>query len=353
MLNRPDALEVRGGDTVQMQETARALRGLDVEVDLSTELTSDLAVYDLVHLFNLNRPDSTSIQARHARARGKPFVLTPIHQLMERYDRGGRPHGLSALYRALPEGVMNRVRAWYLRRPYRDKDKAWILRHAAAVLPATDVEADRLRLDFGETGPLRPVPNGVRLDPTPNAERSGVLCAARIEPFKNQRALIRALEGTGIRLRLAGTPSPRHRRWAERCLEELESAGGEYLGELRAEALWRAYAEAEVHVLASWFESQSLSCLEAAWHGCRIVCTSVGYARGYLGGDAWYCDPGDEGSIRRAIEQALDAEPSNGLRERVAREFTWPRTAERTLAVYREVLSDQTAGVGAGGFEPP
>lgn len=340
MLNRPDAYTVPGGDTAQMEQTARRLREHGVEVEISVEPRPLLEGYDLAHIFNLSRPDSAAVQARHVHEHGLPFVLTPIHQLMSRYDREGRG-GLSLLYRSLPTSWMNRARSWYLRRSHRDSDKSWILRNAAAVLPTSDLEGEQLRRDFGPTAPLITVPLGIDLAEKRTRTRSGVLCAARIEPLKNQIALIEALARTGIRLRLAGAVSPRHPRWTRRCLRLLRRSGGEYLGVLGREDLAAAYAEAEVHALPSWFESASIASLEAAWHGCRIACTSVGYARAYLQDDAQYCDPGDVGSIREAVKAALASSPSNALRERIRTTFNWERTAEETLAAYR-LLRNET-----------
>ena len=334
--NRSDAYAVPGGDTKQMQETAAHLRRLGVDVDISLETSPQLEGYDLVHLFNLSRPDSTVLQARNAHERGVPFVLTPIHQLVERYDREGRPGGLSLLYRVAPGG-MKRARSLYLRRPHLDRERDWVGANAAAILPSSDLEGEQLRRDFGFTTPLVTVPVGIELVETPARARSGVLCAGRIEPFKNQIELIRALEGTGIPVRLAGATSPRHPRWAARCLSLLQRAGGEYLGHLGPADLAAAYAEAEVHAAPSWFESASITSLEAAWHGCRVVCTEVGYARAYLQDDAGYCDPGDPASIRTAVEAALASPAPEELRERIRTTFTWEHAAEETLAAYRLV----------------
>ena len=338
MQNRPDAFEVPGGDTKQMEETAAQLRRLGVEVDVSLESRPALDGYDLVHVFNLSRPDSTVLQARNAREREVPYVLTPLHQLLERYDREGRPGGLSLLYRVAPS-AMSRARSGYLRRPHLERDRAWVVANAAAILPSSDLEGEQLGRDFPVSAPLVPVPNGVELDGTPDAARSGVLCVGRVEPFKNQIRLIEALAGTGIRLRLAGSVSPRHRGWGKRCLRRLGSAGGEYLGHLDRPELARAYAAAEVLVLPSWFEAAPLSCLEGAWHGCRVVCTEVGYARAYLQDDAHYCNPADPSSIRTAVEAALASRPSEELRERIRTAYTWERAGEETLAAYRLVCN--------------
>jgi glycosyltransferase involved in cell wall biosynthesis len=237
---------------------------------------------------------------------------------------------------------MSRARSRYLGRAHLDADKAWVVANAEAILPSSALEGEQLRRDFSFQSPLLPVPNGVELDEAPPAERSGVLCVGRIEPFKNQIRLLEALEGSGLEVRLAGAVSPRHRRWAERCLRLLERGGGEYLGRLDRPALARAYAAAEVLVLPSWFEAAPLACLEGAWHGCKVVCTEVGYARAYLQDGVEYCDPSDTASIRAAVDRARRSSPSEALRERIRAQYTWERAAEETLAAYRLVSSART-----------
>ena len=54
MLGRIDLLERRGGDTVQIENTAAELRNLGVEVDISTDLKCDMSSYNLVHIFQLD-----------------------------------------------------------------------------------------------------------------------------------------------------------------------------------------------------------------------------------------------------------------------------------------------------------
>ena len=64
------------------------------------------------------------------------------------------------------------------------------------------------------------------------------------------------------------------------------------------------YRASKVHALPSWSETTGLVSLEAALCGCNIVTTDRGYTRDYFGDMAWYCDPYDNRSIRRAVEAA-------------------------------------------------
>ncbi|OGO36010.1 MAG: hypothetical protein A2W35_14975 [Chloroflexi bacterium RBG_16_57_11] len=84
--------------------------------------------------------------------------------------------------------------------------------------------------------------------------------------------------------------------------------------------------------------------LEAAAAGCRVVTTSIGSAQDYFGDLAWYCYPNDRSSIRKAVEQALQAPSSDTLRRRVLTEFTWERAAQATLHSYQQVLTTEVKG---------
>ena len=70
----------QGGDYVQMEETARALRKLGYEIDISDEYVVKPDVierYDLVHLWNFSM-EWTKFQLWVARKHKKPVVCSMI-----------------------------------------------------------------------------------------------------------------------------------------------------------------------------------------------------------------------------------------------------------------------------------
>src|SRR5439155_10534755 len=77
MVIRPDAGLRPGGDVVQAEKTAEALRRTGVRVRLgSGEGMSDA---DVVHIFNLQTPAWTLAQVRAAQRLRKPIVLSPVY----------------------------------------------------------------------------------------------------------------------------------------------------------------------------------------------------------------------------------------------------------------------------------
>src|SRR5258706_15368967 len=77
-----------GGDTIQIKQTAKKLRILDVQGDiLPTSSKIDYSQYDLLHFFNIVRPADMLYHISKSR---KPFLLSPIFIDYEEYDRQHR-----------------------------------------------------------------------------------------------------------------------------------------------------------------------------------------------------------------------------------------------------------------------
>jgi hypothetical protein len=85
MITRSTLYSQRGGDTVQVLETARHLRqsGIGVDIRLSDEKIL-YSQYDLLHFFNMIRPADILFHIRRSR---KPYVLSTIFVDYSEYDR--------------------------------------------------------------------------------------------------------------------------------------------------------------------------------------------------------------------------------------------------------------------------
>lgn len=335
---RPVQDDLPGGDRVHAQKTAEALRALGVDVDLETTWAPDLGPYDLVHLFNIGNgslAEPMLRQAMRARGLGRPAVLTPIYwdlsALREEFGTFG----------AIDDGREPAV-------------QSLVLRLVERVLPNSRGEAAALAAAFPHVRTrVRVVPVGVETrwrggdagrfcGRVGLEERSFVLCAARVEPLKNQRALIEVCGDLGVPLVLAGTEYDED--YSKRCREAAgaSGAGVTFLPHLDVDDLADAYAAARVHALPSWVESVGLSSLEAAVAGCKIVTTTRSGADDYFGDRAWYCDPASLESIRAAVEAAYNAPARPDVGDTIAEQFTWRLVAEQTLDAYREVLTEHS-----------
>jgi glycosyltransferase involved in cell wall biosynthesis len=362
MLNRASSRDIPGGDSVQMAQTATALRALGVEVleRLAGEIEAADWDVHLVHGFNIQTAEETAALQEEARRRELPFVLSPVYwtpYLNWFADTGT----LSRFWRAAAAalGFRAAARLYCAWQDYRAIAKPeWRLRRelllrSAVLLPNAYAELDVLRRDFRIAAGAPPaivVPNAIdeslfrkpRLDTPwsfPFARGRFVLQVARISPEKNQLGLIEALDGLDIAIVLAGQPSPEQPDYVSRCRAAAARRGNVHFLPWTPHAeLVRLYAAAAAHVLPSWRETPGLVSLEAAAAGCPVVSTTVGSAREYFGDEARYCDPWSLVSIRRAVEDAIRNPAAEPLRQRVLRDFTWRRAAEETLRGYRLVL---------------
>lgn len=340
--------EIAGGHRIQLEQTADALGKLGVEVD--THFGPDLPAVlpDLVHGFQLGAREVNT-----ARKHGLPVVISTIYVGLS-YSAGGastRP-GVRARLGRIRRGVRHLSRSIAGREALTrlalkemtqelDQIKAWSM--ADMLLPNAQGEARHIVEDLGVMTESHVVPNAVDAGlftthfdhPRPP---NTLICVGRVEPHKNQLALIRAMEHLpDVELTIAGPAHPHHPSYWEKCRD---SAGPNVhiVGPVDHSRLPELYAAHHSHVLPSWYETTGLVSLEAALSGCSIVTTSRGHAHEYVGSDGFYCDPAEPESIVRAVKESLRARPSIDLFDRICARFTWTQTAEETLRAYLKVL---------------
>lgn len=195
------------------------------------------------------------------------------------------------------------------------------------------------------------VPPGT--DPAPLAEGSGgvelaLLCAASLTPRKGHAVLFRALARLGRlpwRLRCAGSDAldPTTATGLRVLLAALELTDRvELLGELDAVALAVRYRQADVFVLASWYEGYGMVLAEALAHGLPIISTTAGAIPDTVPADAGLLvPPGAEAALADALARVL-TEPE--LRQRLA---AGARAARRTLPDWPTVCARFAATLDA------
>jgi glycosyltransferase involved in cell wall biosynthesis len=338
----PSAGDVHGGHRVQLERVGSALTGLGVEVRYAFTPSTCLDA-DVVHGIGL-----TAAQIRAARTAGAAVALSPVYWA-RRYRR--EPPEWTPVWRLRLRSSLELAGAALAGpnavavRAARDSDRevATSFESADVLLPNSRAEADCLRAELQVSTPQRVVPNAVDaeiLDHSgqPWEQRTTVLCLARVEPHKNQLGLLRAMRRSQLRVEIAGFEHPSHAEYGRRCHREA-GPNTEFLGPLTTEEVVAALGRARVSVLPSWYETTGLSSLEAAAAGANVVTTNRGFTAEYFGADAWYCDPSDEGSIRRSVEAAWNAPPQERLRRRIAEHYTWDHAAAATLQAYQEALA--------------
>jgi glycosyltransferase involved in cell wall biosynthesis len=244
--SRQTLFSVPGGDTVQIVKTKEYLEKAGVHADISTELEPDVTPYDVVHLFNLTRPQDIYLQALNAKKQNKKVALSTIYMSYADYDKYAR-NGILGLFahilswsqmeyvKIIARVVKNREVSkgtWFmLLRGYRPMLES-ILDMVDVLLPNSESEMKRVMTDFKKSGTKRHVivPNAVDVslfDPgktagAPELEqyKGCVLSVARIEGRKCQLDLVRAVRDLPWPLILIGKPAPNHVAYFEQIKKE-------------------------------------------------------------------------------------------------------------------------------------
>jgi glycosyltransferase involved in cell wall biosynthesis len=122
----------------------------------------------------------------------------------------------------------------------------------------------------------------------------------------------------------------------------------EWKGRVPNEDMARAYAEASVAVVPSLYEGFGFPAGEAMASEVPVVSSRGGALPEVVGEDGTcgvLVPPQNGAALAHAMDTLLD-QPARRLamgkagRERVLREFTWKRAAQRTVDVYREAIEE-------------
>jgi len=159
---------------------------------------------------------------------------------------------------------------------------------------------------------------------------SYVLAVGAIQTRKNQLAALDAASAAGLPLVVVG---PEKNRALAR---ELRLRGAHLEGHVEIERLAELYRGAACLVQPSRFEGFGLPVIEAMASGTPVVAVREPALEEVAGGAALFVhEDGLAEGIREALRER--ARLSRAGLER-ARAFSWRAAAERTLAVYREIL---------------
>lgn len=177
-----------------------------------------------------------------------------------------------------------------------------------------------------------------------------VLSVASLAPNKNLYGLIRAWTvlkqkiSEDVCLVLVGG-MPRTLAGIELDPSKLKKDGIYVLGYVDDELLPYLYKGAEVFVFVSLYEGFGLPPLEAMACGTPVVVSKAASLPEVVGDAGVYVDPYNVDDIAHGIHKVLS---DSNLREELRRKgleraklFSWPKTAQETLAVFEEVLRER------------
>ena len=351
---RASAKYNKGGDLVQVNNTAECLRKIGVTIDIKySDEKINYNIYDLLHFFNILRPADI---LKHINKSKKKFVISTIFLDLSEYEKkvrkgiasyiskilsGDKTEYIKVIARAIINSEKINSLSYLLLGQKRSVQL--IAKKAACLLPNSFNEYQRFKKQYRIEQHFKVVPNGI--DDTilkkdlaaPDKDPLLIICVARIEPYKNQLKLIKALNNTDFKLVIVGTHSINAAKYYEEC-KNRAAANVIFAGRISQQELINYYKKAKVHVLASWFETTGLSSLEAASQRCNVVITDKGDTREYFEDYGFYCEPDSEKSIFNAVQKAAKTDFDERFHTKIYQQYTWMQAARKTLEAYKEVL---------------
>lgn len=174
-----------------------------------------------------------------------------------------------------------------------------------------------------------------------------IMYVGRAQPHKNLKSLVEAFaklksDHPKLSLVLVGKFDDNYRLLqkyvAKKAIKNVVFTGYVSDGQLR----W-IYENAKVYVFPSLSEGFGLPGLEALAHGLPLVSSKATCLPEIYKDAALYFDPNDTADMVEKIKSVLDDKKlADELRQkgpRLASKYSWKHTAEKTLAVYDEILN--------------
>ncbi len=201
---------------------------------------------------------------------------------------------------------------------------------------------------------LKVVPNGINtalFRPVPEIEREKnrfIVTNSADTPLKGLKFLLKAVadisKNRKLRLIVIGTPKE-----DSGIVEIVHKLGIEHIvtftGRISDEDFIMQYARATAAVVPSVYEGFGLPVGEAMASGVPVISTTGGALPEVVGDAGILVPPADHNALAKAMLTLMDnpdraAELGKAGYNRVQKNFTWEKAAEKTVAVYREVIRD-------------
>ncbi len=235
-----------------------------------------------------------------------------------------------------------------------------VSRRLDRILTVSDAASRDLQREYGiRAGRIQVVGNGVDLDvfrPMPEVQRRQdrlITTLSADSPLKGFKYLLNALaelRRTHPNLTLTVIGKPGIRTGTSSRIRRLGLQDAiHFTGRLEASEMAGAYAEATIAVVPSLYEGFGLPAAEAMACRVPVVASRAGALPEVVGLDekcGLLVQPRSGESLARAIRTLLNAPERRRAMgetgsERVLSLFSWRKTAERTVDVYRQVIAER------------
>jgi glycosyltransferase involved in cell wall biosynthesis len=197
---------------------------------------------------------------------------------------------------------------------------------------------------------VRVIPMGVDSNyfvPDSQVERENkLLFVGRLVPYKDVSLLLRAMAAVNkvlphLELLIVGTGP-----LESQLISEASALGvrARFLGRVDDAQLLRLYQSATATVLASHNRQEAfgMTLLESMSCGTPVIAANVPGVKEVASISGNPVDPDSHEALAQAMIEAVRSPPSAShrleIRERIVRDYSWRRVAQRTAEVYRELL---------------
>lgn len=224
--------------------------------------------------------------------------------------------------------------------------KIW--RRSKAVVAVTN-SLKKMALEIAPGQKIEVIPNGVDIDlfkpmKAISVDRSSfkLLCVSRLVERKGIEDILSAmaeLPSEDIKLSIVGSGN-HESRLKQRCHELSLNSTVEFKGFCRREALPILYAQSDAFILTSRSEAFGNVFAEAMSCGMPIIGSAVGGIPDLVSEEnGLLVEPGNIAAIKRAILRLKDSrqlckEMGIANREKMERNYRWPKIAEKFLNLY-------------------
>jgi glycosyltransferase involved in cell wall biosynthesis len=323
----------RGGLQIQIEETAKGLAQLGVEVIRYDPWQNQIPNVDICHVFSID--SSMVYHVMRAVKLRVPVVVCPVLNL---FDNRPLFSMIKQKLSALP-GV------------YSDLRRAGIMLNAAALVLAANADEREMLTKVFKVDPdkFRIIPNGISMtfrdgDPHLFEGKYGcknfILNVASIEPRKNQLTLVRAMQRLPYTLVLVGRASPENERYLERVRAEA-GTNVQFIGPIQHDdpMLASCYRAAKLFVMPSFSEVMPLTLNEAAVAGCRILASDQVPVSETIASFVRRFRPNDVKAMARLIDDEMRDEAENAIPQAVRAMPTWNDVGQQLADLYQNLVN--------------
>jgi glycosyltransferase involved in cell wall biosynthesis len=328
---------------IQIEETAKGLAELGVEVIRYDPWKNQIPNVDICHVFSID--GSMVYHVMRAVSLGVPVIVSPVLNV---FDTRTIVIMIKRQLSALP-GM------------YSDLRRAGSILNAAARVVALNAdERDILMKVFNiEAAKCCVISNGISMafragNPILFEQAHGVtdfaLNVASIEPRKNQLSLVRAMKRLPHTLVLIGKASPENEKYLKQCKAEA-GENVRFVGALKHDdpMLAACYSAAKLFVLPSFSEVMPLSLYEAAVAGCRILVSDQVPVSESLAPLIKKCAPSDTAALSQLIDSEMRAGKTNAICLAVTAMPTWSDICSQLIKMYQEISVPSTHAENVSG----